>query len=188
MTMALPVIPTVDGVPFPAGHVVTGDEMNALAYACTFAMNRPFSRVHATTTQVIPTFPGFMNYDTVDQDPDGMFSISNPGRLTIQTPGYYKVRYMCNLGSVGGNAFARVTTGPNNPVGNAVTSSTAPYSQWGAYTLGTASGGACGASGILNQYLFAGDIVQILAGRPAGTMTTITTNVGSWFSLEWVSI
>jgi hypothetical protein len=181
----LPSIPQHDGVPFPAGRVVTADEMNALSYACTFAMNPPDTRVHATTTQSLSSGGTFVNYDTIDYDADGMFSISTPGRLTVQTAGFYKVRYMVNVGAFGCNAFVQTTTGPNNPAG----SSRVSQAQWGAYVLGGGpANGAMGASGILKQYMFAGDYCQVTAMRPAGAVTTILTDVGSWLSLEFVSI
>lgn len=183
--MQLPSIPEQDGVPFPAGHVVTGAEMSALAYACTFAMNKPFTRVHATATQTLVNTGSFVNWDTVDYDADSMFDIGSPGRLTVQTAGYYKVRYMVNVGAFGCNAAVVTTTGPNNPAGSARVSA----QQWGSYVLGgSPANGAMGGAGILKQYMFAGDYCQVVAERPAGSVTTILTDVGSWMSLEFVSI
>lgn len=186
MTMNLPSIPTVDGQPFPVGHVVTADEMNALAYCCQFAMNKPLTRVHATSTQSIPSgTPVAINFQVADMDIDGMFDSGSPGQLTIQTPGYYKARYMVGAGNFGCNGFIQGTTGANNPAGSGLNIA----AQWMSYNLGgSPANGALGASGIIKQYLFAGDSMRVMFSRPAGAVSTILTDVAPWFSLEWVSI
>lgn len=182
--MALPSIPTFDGVPFPVGRVVTADDMNALAYCCQFAMNKPYTRVHATSTQSIPSAtPVAINFQAADQDSDGMWASGSPGLLTIQTPGYYKVRYAVGAPNSGCNGFIQGLTGANNPAGSGQT--IAP--QWGSYFLGTTAVGCLGASGIIKQYLFPGDTLSVMFSRPAGAIVTILTDVPPWFSLEWVS-
>jgi hypothetical protein len=192
----LPTIPTLSpnvgngALSSGAGYVVTVADMNNMAACASFALAKPVCRVHATSTQAITstTLPGTpVNYQAVDQDPDGMYSGSNPGRLTIQTPGFYKARYMCNAGSFGVNAGIQITTGPNNPAGAGNTVPSNGSGSWPSYTLGTTDG-ACSGGGILQTYLFAGDYVQACLVRPAGSMTTAITDVGSWLSLEWVSI
>lgn len=178
MAMTLPDVPSLN-----AGYVADSTDMNAMAYAAQFALNKPYSRVHATTTQTITSTTGTpVNYDTIDFDPDGMYSSGNPGRLTVQTPGYYKFRQMCNCGNVGANVYMLVTTGSNNPIGAGNT-----FTQYSGYVLGTTNG-ALGGSGILDAYMFPGDYCAVMLLRPAGTMTTVLTDVGSWFSLEWKSM
>ena len=117
MAMSIPVIPSL-----PAGHVVTAAEMNKLAYACTFLLGKPIARVEdtnaaqaLTTSATTITFGSPRVFDT-----DGMWNAANPNRLTVQTPGWYKLRYHVNGTNPSGQgileAYAQSTTGANNPL------------------------------------------------------------------------
>lgn len=189
MSMTIPTIPAL-----PAGYVVQLADMQNLAAAATFALNKPYARVYDATGGVaILTTPTLVTYTNASFDPDGMWSVTNPNRLTIQTPGWYKVRHSTNAGTSKTHvAWAISTTGANNPAGSGITSS--PY--WGGYCNGVsgAQGARPHAAGIWPFYLYAGDYVQIQVQANATGNSTGTgapgggTVGGSWFSLEMVSI
>jgi hypothetical protein len=186
MTMTIPTIPTM-----PAGYVVTASDMNNLAYGATFLLTKPIARVHdgagtlalTATSQLIP-------FNTMDIDTDGMWSSGANTKLTIQTPGFYKVSYMVDaLGSSGSsplNSYVQVTTGPNNPLGTGV----GQPIQWGGYgSAGVAlSFRVCAhASGVIPFYMYAGDTVAIEA-HSSTTGMTLSTSFPSYHCLELVSI
>lgn len=187
--MTIPTIP-----PLPAGYVVQLADLQNLAYACTFALTKPMTRVIDTAGgQAIGTSYGAVQFVSTSFDVDGMWNAANPKQLTVQTPGWYKLRYGVNVGTVGGvfNTYATSTTGSNNPQGAGVVS--APY--WGGYSDSNAAnfGLAC-ASGLWPFFLYAGDFVQVLISAAATGASTGTTGPGSttdaysYFSLEYVSI
>lgn len=191
MSMTVPTIPSL-----PAGHTVTLADIQALAAAATFLLGKPIALVEqVANAQAIGTSPNTLNNWSAAgdiYDPDGMWVTSPAGRLTIQTPGWYRVCYGINCSTGGGtyNACVKVTTGPNNPAGSGVTAT-----RWPSYTNVTATSapGYMGASGIWPAYLYVGDFVQLqMQAQAAGTSTGLTgigsdTNPGSFFSLEWVS-
>jgi hypothetical protein len=189
MTMTIPTIPSL-----PAGYIVTPADLNNLAYCCTFLYTKPIARIRdAAGGQSISTSAISVNFATKDIDTDGMWSSSAPTKLTIQTPGWYKLRYAVAVttGTTNRvNAQVKSTTGANNPQGSGVVS--AAY--WGAYTY-AASGNTeyAGASGVWPFYLYAGDSLSVLALTDNGVNTAVTApssgnNGGSYFSLEYVSI
>lgn len=192
MTMAIPTIPSL-----PAGHVVTLAEMQELAYAATFLLTKPIALIEqvANPQAINTSFGQLSNFSLagVIYDTDTMWAVGTPGRLTINTPGWYKVRYAVNVGTNGGtfNTAIKSTTGSNNPQGSGVVS---PM-YWGAYTVQPASTFPvyCGAQGVWPQYLYAGDWIQIyMKAAASGSSTGLTapgsgTNGGSWFSAEFVS-
>ena len=193
MTMTIPTIPSL-----PAGHVVTLAEMQELAYAATFLLTKPIVLIEQVASgQAITTSFASLNNFTAGgliYDTDGMWNSATPSRLTVQTPGWYKVRYAVNVGTNGGtfNTAIRSTTGSNNPLGAGVQSGM----YWGAYSVQTATTIPvyCGSQGVWPQYLYAGDYLQILMKAAAsGSSTGLTapgsgSNGGSWFSAELVSI
>jgi hypothetical protein len=182
MAMTIPTVPSL-----PAGHVATTAEMNALAGACTFLLEKPVARVRDTTGGLaIGTSATTIPFNTKDYDTDGMWSSGANSRLTIQTPGWYKFRY--SIATTGGHAVntkMRSTTGANNPSGSGITSG----DHWGGYTpSGTTFVGAGGCSGIWPFYLYAGDFLFIVALADTAGNTTNTSVTGSSFALEFVSI
>ena len=147
MSMTIPAIPSL-----PAGHVVTLAEMQALTGAATFLLSKPIALVEQvagsqTITTSFAAFTGFTLAGVI-YDPDGMWSSTNPGRLTVQTPGWYKVRYAVNCGTAANTLVADIqsTTGPNNPAGSGIQSG--PY--WGSYATAASAGLSiyCGSQGI----------------------------------------
>lgn len=182
MAMTIPVIPST-----PAGHIATDGDMNAMAAACTFLLTKPTVRVHdAAGGLAIGTTATTIPFNTKDYDTDGMWATGTNTRLTIQTPGWYKFRYsIATAGSHAVNTKMRSTTGPNNPAGSGVTSG----DHWGGYTASLATFvGAGGCSGIWPFYLYAGDFLFVVALADAAGNTTNNSVVGSFFSLEFVSV
>jgi hypothetical protein len=187
--MTIPVIPSL-----PAGYVVQLGDLQALAYAAQFALNKPISRVIDTAGgAAIGTSFGAVSFSSAVFDTDGMWNVANPQRLTVQTPGWYHVRYGINVGTVGGvyTACIASTTGTNNPQGSGVQSA----NYWGASTDEAASsnGWATG-EGDWPFYLYQGDYIRVfIEAAVTGSSTGITapsgaTTPGSFFGLELVSI
>jgi hypothetical protein len=170
--------------PVPAGYIVTAADLNNMAYACTFLMNKPIARVHdATGGQTIAAAGNTaIIFDTKDFDTDGMWSSSTPTQLTIQTPGYYHVRFMVNQAPATATAWVLVTTGANNPAGQGITNI-----YYDGYVIAVSNIGACGAAGVLPQYLYALDFVQVFC-RSNVSSTTFGGTTGPFFSLEYVSL
>lgn len=177
----------------PAGHVATLADMQNLTAAVTFLLNRPMTRVRDATGGVsILTTATTVTFTTADFDTDGMWNSGNPDRLTIQTPGWYRVRYAVTCGTAMTYSSQVVSvTGANNPRGSGITSSP----RWSGY--GNTNGGiSCRprGCGIWPAYLYAGDFlkVQIFGSTTGGTTGTgapgVATLGGSYFSLEYVSI
>jgi hypothetical protein len=187
--MTIPTIPAL-----PAGYVVQLADLQNLAAAATFALGKPMSSVIDNTgAQAIGVTFGVVTFTTVVFDLDGMWAAGNPTRLTVQTPGWYKVRYGVNVGSVGGvyNTAVESTTGPNNPQGSGIAS--AKY--WAGYS-NTVSGqvGVAAASGDWPFFLYQGDYLSVFVGAVATGSSTGTSvpagfsQGGSYFSMELVSI
>lgn len=179
--MNLPDIPALD-----AGHVATADEMNALAYACTFGLTKPVAQVVASTARAIGTSPGAVQFDSANFDYDGMWSATTPARLTISTPGWYKARYSIVTGNTQAyNTFITSTTGSGNPQGPGINS---PELIPG-YAVGISALPATGisASRPWPYYLYSGDYLQVWVFASAANSTAVTP-CGSTFSLEYVSI
>lgn len=182
MTMTVPTVPQM-----PAGTIATSAQMNQLSACCSFLLGKPIARVVATTGgRAIAGTASPIQFDVASFDPDGMWNIANPTRLTIQTPGWYKVRYsIVTVNSAIFNTYVNSTSGSNNPVGAGVTSfSYLPgYGNGGSIGL---SGVASGASGLWPYYLYALDYLVITA-LPSAATTTSVSPIGSSFSLEYVS-
>lgn len=185
-------IPTVPSL--PAGYVVQQADMQNLAAACTFLLSRPMTRIRDGTGGVaIGTSPTLVTFTTASFDVDGMWNVSTPSQLTIQTPGWYKVRYGVNIGSGANvcNSYVTSTTGSNNPAGIGVTS--APY--WSGYSdTNAASNDWATGVGVWPFALYTGDFLQVSvwadsAGNSTGTGAPgAATLGGSYFSLEYVSV
>lgn len=198
----VPSLPTdSSGKIIGAGHVVKAADMNAIEDCVTFLYNKPICRIHATSNQTVSTlsFPGtILNFDVADFDPDGMFNLSNPGRLTIQTPGWYRMMYSVNGGTTGTAVIDTSiigTTGPNNPEGSGFpigggSSITTENAFWAGYTVNDAPGCA-GGGGIFPFFLYQGDYVQVYAWSSGPNFITGagggTLGEGSSWSAEWVS-
>ena len=178
MTMTLPTLPAL-----PAGYVATAADMNNLAYCATFALTKPITLAYDSAGSQSLSTATVMSWGAVKYDTDGMWSSGTPNRLTVQTSGWYKIRYnvVSTIASTGGgNTYCTSTTGSNNPAGSGVTSSQC----WPGYSdVFTTSGGGAGASGIWPFYLYQGDYVQVFW---TGSTVTTTQNL-SFFSLEFAS-
>lgn len=186
MTMSIPTIPSM-----PAGHIATVSDMNALSAACTFLLTKPMAKVRDTAGGVNFTTSGaVITYTTVDFDTDGMWSAGSPNRLTIQTPGWYKLRYMVNQNgsSSATNAAAVGVTGSNNPAGSGLSTNML----WASYS--DSEPGYMSGRGLWPFYLYAGDFIRLIGIEvSAGGATTIATDQsgaaggGSFLNLEYVS-
>lgn len=186
---------TVPTIPkLPAGYVVQLADMQNLTAAANFALGKPMTRVIDTTGgAAIGTVPSAVSFVSASFDVDGMWNAANPAQLTVQTPGWYKLRYGVNVGTVGGifNTQVKSTTGANNPQGSGVVS--AAY--WAGYCdVAAGKFGWAGAEGIWPFFLYAGDLLKVQVAAQAAGASTGTTGPGtttdgySYFSLEYVSI
>lgn len=187
--MTIPALPSL-----PAGYVAQLGDLQALAYAAQFALTKPMTQVYDNTGgQAIGTSFGAVTFTTSIFDIDGMWLAGNPTRLTVQTPGWYSVRYGINVGTVGGvyTTCVASTSGANNPQGAGVASGNywAGMSDEAATSVGWANGG-----GDWPFYLYQGDYLQVFVeAAVVGSSTGITapgtaTKGGSYFSMELVSI
>lgn len=188
--MTIPTIPSL-----PAGYVVQLADLQNLSAAATFALTKPaVYAVDNTGGQAITTSFLAVPFTATFIDTDNMWIAGSAKRFTVQTPGWYKISYGVNVGSVGGvfNSAVASTTGSNNPQGSGVQSS---Y-YWGGYTdVAASSIGYAGATGDWPFYLYQGDFLQVFikaaaAGASTGTAPpgTGASNGGSFFTAELVSI
>lgn len=182
MALTIPTIPSM-----PAGHIATSNDMNQLAAAATFLLGKPIAHVHDGTGGYAMASP-MTCWDTKDIDTDGMWNGSQTDRLTIQTPGWYKLRVAITSNGAGGSLefFMRSTTGSNNPLGSGVFSSP----NWEAATIASSASPFVSfhVSGIWPYYLYPADFLQVRGVLTAGAGNTYVTAVpASFFSLEWVS-
>lgn len=174
-----------------AGEIVTADDLNAVGNTASFLLNKPMARSHdAAGGQTIPTTGSgvICNFASKNFDTDGMWAAANPGRLTVQTAGWYKARYSIEIAPGSGtfNSDMFVTTGPNNPQGNglALANVLAGYCVQANTLVGYA-----GASGLVPFYLYVGDYVQVrILAAGAGSTTGAAAGFPFGFlSLEFVS-
>lgn len=190
MALVLPTLPDI-----VAGQVVQASDLNAVGYAAQFMLNKPLSqaRDNNATGTTITTSGIVINFTVSDYDSDGMWNSGTPDRLTVQTPGWYKVRYAVSLTSTSGkatNAYLTSTTGPNNPAGSGHPSA----AFWGSYC--DQYPGACQGRGIWPFYLYAGDYMRITVICSSTDTLTKTTNVdpngsagtGSILVMEYVGV
>src|SRR5690242_6464643 len=119
--MTIPTIPRL-----PAGYVVTETDLSNLSAAASFAINKPAAFIYdGTGGQAITTSFAAVTFTAAQFQTDSlMFQGGSPKRCYVQTPGWYKVCYSVNVGTVGGvfNTAVRSTTGANNPQGSGVNS------------------------------------------------------------------
>jgi hypothetical protein len=185
--LTIPVIPAM-----PAGSIATSQQLNDLVGCCEFLYQKPMTKVidetGGTEIQEVGNF-GYVSYSTALYDVDGQWSPTAPTVLTIQTPGWYKVRYSVTFtdGDSGGmSAAVRSLSGPNSPQGSGVVS----LSYWGSSCL-CESGmvNAIGSSGLWPFYLYTGDQLRVLVySSQTGNTTLGSAQYGSFFSTEYVSI
>lgn len=185
MAMTIPTLPFL-----PAGYIVTPADMNNLAACCTFALNKPIAMVFDSAgSQSIATNPAntTISFGSKYFDSDGMWSAGAPKQLTVQTPGWYKVRWGLSLGGtvLATCGFVTSTSGANNPGGAGNVSA----NYWAGYSgaLGSAPGCA-GGGGLWPFYLWAGDFIQVSASATGSGESTVSTDNPSWMSLEYISI
>lgn len=181
------VLPSVADI--PAGSIVTASELNAVGSAMAFLLDKPQALIEDTVGAQTVTNVSTgtkITFATKIYDTDGMYSSGATDRLTIQTPGYYKVNY--NVDCVSGtplslNAWVLSTTGPNNPQGAGVTGQF-----WPGYMVPQSTVGMrVSAGGLWPQYLWPGDFLSLFAYAATNTSTTSNTNP-SYLAVEWMSI
>lgn len=188
--MAALTVPTIPAM--PVGSVATAQQMNEMVYCCQFLYQKPMTKVidevGGQAIQVAASFT-YVNFSAALYDIDGQWNAGTPTLLTIQTPGWYKIRYGITFtsGDTGGmSAAVRSLSGPNNPQGSGVASA----SYWASSCV-CASGmlNAIGASGLWPFYLYTGDQLRILmyTSRTAGNTTAGSAQTGSFFVTEYVS-
>lgn len=172
--------------PMPAGYVVQPADMNALASACTFLLNRPMTKVRDATggQSLTAVTQNAVTFTVADFDADGMWNAGAATRLTIQTPGFYKFRAGVNVNNSGvfQNCYLISTSGTNNPAGAGIQSN----QHWAGYSLGGVTVYS-GVSGIWPVYLYALDYIQLFC-YPQSTVTQGISNQGSYLSMEYVSV
>jgi hypothetical protein len=187
--MTIPTIPSLQ-----AGQVVQLSDLQNLASAATFALTKPMTKVRDNTGgAAIGTSFAAVSFTAAVFDTDGMWASGNPTRLTIQTPGWYTVRYGINVGATSGSYSACVasTAGANN----VLTAGTVSSNYWGSYGVGNSSLNTwIRSAGDWPFYLYIGDYLQVYVQADATGGSTGTaapggaTTGGSYFSLELVSI
>lgn len=158
----------VNATPAPpvqyAGRLATSADMNSLAQTALYLRRPPMvvaqSATSGTGQSMTSTPAGVQFTGGVLRDTDGFFAPANNTRLTVRTPGFYRVRYSVPFDVAAQNCqcMARVTTGSNNPAGAGVTSSW--WYAW-AGAANSINGCACG-GGIIPVYLYVLDYVEIL--------------------------
>jgi hypothetical protein len=193
MSMTIPTLPSIT-----AGYIVTPDDLNAIGSAAYFLLNKPMALIKQISAgQVISSSGTYISYGTSTNvimfDTDGMYSTANGDRLTIQTPGWYKVSYTVTLKSttnLASNAAVYSTSGPNNPIGSGVTSS----AFWASYV--NYYPGAAASRGLWPFYLYEGDYIRVQAFAASGD-SGLKTNasdvqgnagMGSLLGLEYVGV
>jgi hypothetical protein len=182
---------TVPTVPVEeAGTISTSADWNAWCSTLTYLLGsgsgkNPMFFLMSSATQAWTTTPAFCNFSNtaaVFKDNDGGFSSGNPGRYTIQTPGYWHVDYAVNGGSAASNlvTFLQITTTASNTFNPSATIkcqyTNAPQTTSAAFNQ---------SGGLLPIPLFAGDILQIVVST--GASSTEGTSPFSHFTGMWVS-
>lgn len=190
LVITLQITSFVGSVPGPptqyAGQLATSTDMNALANSALFWRRPPMVIAQATTGQSLTGgVQAAVQYSALLRDTDGFFSTAFPTRLTVQTPGIYKVRYSIPFGVAGVSCqvLVRIQTGANNPAGAGVQT---PF--W--YGFASAAGGIDGTvngGGVMPVYFYAQDFIQIMA-TVATTSTMPTSPQAALVSMRMVSV
>lgn len=183
---------------FYAGYVVQPSDLNELNQVASLLLNKPFAHISdvtagtaiGTSLAAIPMVGvASVNVGGVNQiDTDSMWNAANPTRLTVQTPGWYKLRYgiTAAVGSASNwlNAVGRVTTGANNPAGAGLTTQS-----WPSYsTLASPAAAAVSGGGLWPAYMYQGDYFEVEASTAVGSAVTTGTSFSpSYISAEFVS-
>lgn len=158
----------VNAAPSPptqyAGKLATSPDMNALANAALFLRRPPMVIAQSATGGTGQAFTGgsqaAVQWSSLQRDTDGFYSPSQNTRLTVQTPGIYKVRYSAPFAPAGVSCqgMVRITTGANNPAGAGVQTSF-----W--YSMASVSGSLTGlinGGGVLPVFLYVLDYIEIM--------------------------
>lgn len=182
MTLAIPTVPRL-----PAGYIVQQADLNNIAQAVTFLTTKPIARVQSNALgTAISTSRIDIPWDTMLFDTDGMWNAGNPTRLTVNTPGWFKVRYAvsCTSTSTVTNFGVQSVSGASNPGGPGNVS--AVY--WGSDSVGATGGDhPAGGGGVWPFYLWAGDYLKV-TGLGSGADAVTITAPFSFFSVEYISI
>lgn len=181
MAMALPVLPVM-----PAGYIAQQADLDNIGYGVIFMMTKPMTRIHdgAGGQSLVPAGT-VVQFSVADYDTDGMWNSGSPTQLTVQTPGFYKLDYMCcQNNGISMNAAAQVVTGANNPAGSGLSTQC-----WPGYGYGVSRVCARG-SGIIPWYMYALDWVTVTCypNSTGGTLVSASTFTPTFLSLELVSI
>ena len=148
-----------------AGTLATSADMNALANTALFLRTPPMVIAQSLTSGTGQSLTGgsatAVQYASLLRDTDGFFSTGLPTRLTVQTPGFYKVRYSIPFAVGGGNCqvFVRIQTGANNPAGAGVQT---PFWYGFSAAANSIDGTVCG-GGVMPFYFYAADFIQVMA-------------------------
>lgn len=182
----LPTIPVE-----PAGVIATSADLNAWANACTFLLgsgsgSNPMFLLMASATQSWSTTAAFCNFSNTAalfKDNDGGWSSGNPGRYTVQTPGYWVVDYTINGGTSANNlkTWLQVTTTASNPFNPSATIDC----MYGNTPATSATVCTISAGGLIPIYLYTGDLIQVSV--TTGAASTSGTSPFSHMSGELVS-
>jgi hypothetical protein len=169
----------------PAGYIVTADDMNKLAYACTFLLTKPIAHVtDSAGSQTLSATAAAIEFAQMDIDTDGMWDSGHTTRLTVQTAGWYKVRYCIfatDSSSTSLNGYVQSTTGTNNPSGFDNT-----LIAWPSYCELASGGGAGGGArggGLWPAYMYEGDYFEVYCSGGGSTEAGI-----SHLSVEYASL
>src|ERR1019366_1591044 len=179
MTGPPPEVPVIS-----AGQVATATLLNQCSAVATFLINKPSVYVQANAAQALTTAgtPVSFATDVHDTDSTAMWVVGSPTKLTVKTPGYWRVAYGVPGTTASTTCWVRVTTGSNNPLGSGNT-----FACWSGAS--TANGGAVfcvKAAGVIPYFLYQLDYVELIA-QPSSNISTDTSVLYASMSLEFVS-
>lgn len=164
-----------------AGQIATATDLNAMASVVNFLSDKPVIRVHASTGgRAISTSGSAITWDASAFDNSGMYNSADPTYLTVQVPGWYKVRYTIAASNTSGvlNGYGSVLSGgvtsPERLPSFGVAVSSVPQL-------------IIGASGLWPWYLNEGDQITIYGMANASGAVTSVTVTQSELSMEYVS-
>lgn len=167
-----------------AGTVAASADENTLAQSALFLRRPPMVIAQANATQAFALLTqAAVTWNVTARDTDGFWNpTANTSRLTVQTPGLYKVRYQVPFAAAANNVVVvvRITTTAANPLGAGT------QLCWYGWAGASGISGSVTGGGRLPLPLVAGDYVEILATFTTASATVIAP-VGASCSLRMVS-
>lgn len=169
-----------------AGTIAASADMNANANTALFNIRPPMIIANASASSGQSFTAGTaapINWATLERDTDGFWSPTALSRLTVQTPGFYKIRWSIPYNAAGSNlgVYAQVTTYTNNPLGSGLT-----YACWFSWCgAQTGVNPANSGGGIIPVELWPGDYVQLYGTM--GAASTLLTSTTPRVSMRQVS-